>query len=180
MRNDEELQQWLRDNSAGVYRPARLAADRIATLTAERDEQLRLNQIGHEREAALMTDSLLKADEIKWLKAKLHLAVADLDKARRERDALVEAVRRANAVSGRSMSLVDIPEDEWAEVIALAQQDQPAGEVLDADTLTIYFRGDITKPHSLTSEDYDKLKASGMLWELYPDAPDHFIAATAR
>ena len=63
---------------------------------------------------------------------------------------------------------------------ALAQQDQPAGEVLDADTLTIYFRGDITKPHSLTSEDYDKLKASGMLWELYPDAPDHFIAATAR
>lgn len=178
--SDEDMDALSIAYMKGKRRGQALSRATIATLTAERDEQLRLNQIGHEREAALMTDSLLKADEIKWLKAKLHLAVADLDKARRERDALVEAVRRANAVSGRSMSLVDIPEDEWAEVIALAQQDQPAGEVLDADTLTIYFRGDITKPHSLTSEDYDKLKASGMLWELYPDAPDHFIAATAR
>ena len=86
---------------------------------------------------------------------------------------LVEAVKYAR----RMMK----PDTDTAYVdAALAQQDQPAGEVLDADTLTIYFRGDITKPHSLTSEDYDKLKASGMLWELYPDAPDHFIAATAR
>ena len=103
-----------------------------------------------------------------------------------ERDALVAAVRQTESVTKdktdkqQASEWMMVDAKEWRAVLALAQQDQPAGEVLDADTLTIYFRGDITKPHSLTSEDYDKLKASGMLWELYPDAPDHFIAATAR
>ena len=121
--------------------------------------------------------------DIVGIKDKVNLAAIQelkttLHAAEQKNAALVEAVKNIDQVyicndPGTLAEAID-------RAATLAQQDQPAGEVLDADTLTIYFHGDITKPHSLTREDYDKLKASGMLWELYPDAPDHFIAATAR
>ena len=28
--------------------------------------------------------------------------------------------------------------------------------------------------HSLTKKEFDQLKKSGMLWELYPEAPEHW------
>jgi hypothetical protein len=29
-------------------------------------------------------------------------------------------------------------------------------------------------PHSLTKKEFDELKKSGMLWELYPEASEHW------
>tara|TARA_R110000744_G_C19084745_1_gene531690 strand:+ start:377 stop:682 length:306 start_codon:yes stop_codon:yes gene_type:complete len=41
---------------------------------------------------------------------------------------------------------------------------------------TLNFRGDKLRPHDINESDFSKLKSSGMLWELYPDAPDTFPA----
>lgn len=41
-------------------------------------------------------------------------------------------------------------------------------------SITLNFQGDTSKPHDICESDYGKLKASGFLWEFYPDAPDVF------
>ena len=41
-------------------------------------------------------------------------------------------------------------------------------------SIVLNFRADPSKPHDICRSDYDKLKATGFLWEFYPDAPDVF------
>lgn len=73
--SDEELQQWLRDNSAGIYRPARHAADRIATLTAERDALVAL--IEQYQDAITEDDNVLDHREAMFLAVQPQLKEQD-------------------------------------------------------------------------------------------------------
>lgn len=41
-------------------------------------------------------------------------------------------------------------------------------------TITLRFKGNSEIEHEYDKEDFDKLLESGMLWELYPDAPETF------
>ncbi len=44
----------------------------------------------------------------------------------------------------------------------------------EPEKLDLAFKGNPRMIDSVSKEDYEKLKASGMLWEIYPDAPDVF------
>ena len=125
-----------------------------------------------------------------FLKVETNLGSQSIDLVAKE---LVHVANRLKLPVVTTVEGVDVyvhPQDNWTLVAAdfrlsksNASVSSPRGEPEYApgtcSVIPLRLQGGDTL-HDTDSETYHKLKASGLLWELYPDAPDVFPSQNAN